>query len=523
MTPMTATPLSLVPPARGSRGRLRRIGDLRGGYTHECDAIVVGSGPGGFVAADNLAASGMRVALIEAGPVAEAHTMTAEAPRFLAKHYWEGGLRLVGGNSPNPAMMGRCLGGSSVVNSAIMLKLPDWVRQEWTRDDHLGEVLAPGALDRAFARVFERTKTTPTPMTVLGRRNLLMKEALEAMGIEGKPLPRAVEDCQGCGDCITGCHDGRKQSADRAYAERFLDHGGEIFTCSQVDKVLMEGGRAVGVTGRVIDVDGWREVGRFTVRAPKVIMAAGVAHTPHILMNSGLTGGGLVGETLYVHLTGGGVAIMDEVVDPWHGATQGWGAFSDEIHGMKYEALWAAPSLISVNWGGMGRDFLEALPNMKHAAVFALVYKGRVRGRVRRGLFGNPRLEIQVPTDQAQVTTRGLKTLVDGFLKIGARWVQTTVNGVPDRIKNTRDSEALLSKKIRPRDCHMTFNHMFGSCRMSGDPRRGPVDPSGALRGVRGVWVADASVFPGPSAVNPQATIMALSDLISRRIGDLAA
>jgi choline dehydrogenase-like flavoprotein len=240
-------------------------------------------------------------------------------------------------------------------------------------------------------------------------------------------------------------------------------------------------------------------------------------------MNSGLTGGGLVGETLQVHLSGAGFAIMDEVVDPWHGATQGWGAFSDEVRGLKYEALWASPSLISLNWSGLGRDFLESLPNLKHAAVFALVYRGRVKGRVRRGLFGNPRLEIQLPKDEVHVTTRGLKTLVDGFLKIGARWVQTSVHGVPERMHNTRDTEALLSKRIAPRDCHMTFNHMFGSCRMSGDPKRGPVDPTGALRGVRGVWITDASLFPSPSAVNPQATIMALSDLVSRRVGDLAA
>lgn len=520
------SPLTLVQPPEhspGPRGRLHRLADVRGGYDVVCDAVVVGSGPGGFVAADNLAASGMKVVLLEAGPVVEATAMTAEAPRFLAKHYWEGGMRLTTGNCANPAMMGRCLGGSSVVNSAIMLKLPDWVRAEWVRDDHLGGVLAPGALDRSFERVFARTKTTPTPMTVLGRRNLLVKEAMEVAGLDGRPLPRAVEDCQGCGDCITGCHEGRKQSADRAYGEGFLEHGGDIYTCSQVDRVLVEGGRAVGVTGRVVDIDGWRDVGRFTVRAPRVIMAAGVGHTPIILRASGLHGGGLVGETLYVHMSGAGIAFMDEVVDPWHGATQGWGAYSEEIRGLKYEALWASPSLISVNWGGLGRDFLEGLSQMKHATVFAVVYKGRVRGRVRRGLFGMPRLELHLPRDEVQVTARGLKRLVDAFLGLGARWVQTSIHGVPKKIRTTQDSEHLLSKRITARDCHMTFNHMFGSCRMSADPRRGPVDPSGALRGVRGVWVTDASIFPGPSAANPQATIMALSDLLSRRLADLAA
>lgn len=506
-----------------SPGTVHHIEDVRRGYTMEADAVVVGSGPGGFVAADNLAAAGMKVVLLEAGPEVKPEAMTREAPRFLAKHYWEGGMRLVGGSAPNPAMSGRCLGGSTVVNSAIMLPLPHWVRDEWTRDDHLGSVVRDPSFDRAFARVFERTKTQPTPMTVMGRRNLLMKEALEAAGIEGKPLPRAVDQCEGCADCITGCHEGRKQSVDRAYMPAFLAHGGEVMTCSVVDEVLVEGGRAVGVRGKVVDIDGWRTTGHFTVRAPRVIMAAGVAHTPIILKQSGITGGGLVGESLYVHLTGGGVAVMDEIVDPWHGATQGWGAFSPEIRGLKYEALWAAPSLIAVNWGAMGAPWLRGLDEVRHAAVFAMVYKGRVSGRVRRWFYGQPRLEIRIPKDEIRVLMRGLKTLVDGFLRIGARGVQTTVFGAPERIKNEKESELLLSKRIGPRDCHMTFNHMFGSCRMSGDPRRGPVDLEGRVRGVEGVWVTDASLFPGPSAVNPQATIMALSDVVSRRIAGLAA
>ena len=150
------------------------IDDVRNGYSIEADAVVVGSGPGGFVAADNLAAAGMKVVLIEAGPEVKTEAMTREAPMFLAKHYWEGGMRLVGGTSPNPAMAGRCLGGSSVVNSAIMLPLPHWVRDEWANDDGLAPVVRDASFDRAFKRVFERTRTQPTPMTVMGRRYLLM-------------------------------------------------------------------------------------------------------------------------------------------------------------------------------------------------------------------------------------------------------------------------------------------------------------------------------------------------------------
>jgi len=504
---------------------IKRLDDLRRGYDAMHDVIVIGSGPGGAVAADNLAAAGMDVALVEAGAEVTAEDMRLPAPSFLARHYWEGGLRLVGGSSPNPSMQGRCLGGSSVVNSAIMYALPDWVRAEWAKGDHLHDVfLGEGgaALDRGFARVFARTRTAPTAANALARRNEIVRDALVAAGQGGVPLPRAVDGCRGCGTCITGCANGAKQSVDRSYVRDLGGRGGTVYTHSTVDKLLVDSGRAVGVCGRVIDPAGWREVGRFTLRAPRVVVAAGVAQTPYLLLRSGLTGGGLVGRTLYAHLTGGIVGLMREPVLPWHGATQGWGAFSPDVRGLKYESLWAPPSLIAVHWGGVGRSFLASIDDMRRAAVMALVYKARVSGRVTVGPFGQPRMSLKVPIEECHVVARAIKRAVEGLFGAGAESVGTTVTRfVPERFRRPDEARALLDTRLRPHDFHMTFNHVFGSCRMSADPRRGPVDRDGALRGVAGVWLADASIFPGPSAVNPQATIMALSDRVSRRLGDL--
>jgi choline dehydrogenase-like flavoprotein len=109
------------------------------------------------------------------------------------------------------------------------------------------------------------------------------------------------------------------------------------------------------------------------------------------------------------------------------------------------------------------------------------------------------------------------------MLRRGAEYVYTGIHGVPSFIRTHEDAEALLSKKIRPRHVTMTANHTFGSCRMSDDPRKGVVDQQGRVNGVDGLWLCDASIFPSPSAVNPQATVMALSDLISRRVGELSA
>jgi choline dehydrogenase-like flavoprotein len=53
---------------------------------------------------------------------------------------------------------------------------------------------------------------------------------------------------------------------------------------------------------------------------------------------------------------------------------------------------------------------------------------------------------------------------------------------------------------------------------MSSTASTGVVDPSGKVWGTEGLYVADASVFPSASGVNPMVTNMAISDWISRGI-----
>ena len=108
---------------------IHHLESIRQGFDLSCDVIVVGSGAGGAVAAANFAAAGLKTVVLEAGPQVRNEDMTRDAPRFLARYFWDGGLRLMTGSSAVPCMQGRCLGGSTVSNSAIMYKLPDWVRQ----------------------------------------------------------------------------------------------------------------------------------------------------------------------------------------------------------------------------------------------------------------------------------------------------------------------------------------------------------------------------------------------------------
>ena len=58
----------------------------------------------------------------------------------------------------------------------------------------------------------------------------------------------------------------------------------------------------------------------------------------------------------------------------------------------------------------------------------------------------------------------------------------------------------------------------MGTCRMGTTPKKSVVDPTGKVWGTEGLYVADASVFPSASGVNPMVTNMAISDWTSRNL-----
>lgn len=62
--------------------------------------------------------------------------------------------------------------------------------------------------------------------------------------------------------------------------------------------------------------------------------------------------------------------------------------------------------------------------------------------------------------------------------------------------------------------------HQMGTCRMSGREEAGVVDGRGRVWGTEGLLVADSSVFPSASGVNPMITVMAIADHIARNLAE---
>lgn len=60
----------------------------------------------------------------------------------------------------------------------------------------------------------------------------------------------------------------------------------------------------------------------------------------------------------------------------------------------------------------------------------------------------------------------------------------------------------------------------MGSCRMGKSEKEGAVDEKGRVWGVEGLWVADASVFPSASGVNPMITNMGIARAVARGVAE---
>jgi choline dehydrogenase-like flavoprotein len=498
---------------------VRRFADYKEPIREKCDVVVVGSGPGGAVAAKELAEAGLDVILIEEGPPIGPADMTQEAGGVMRRIYREAGMRVARGNGYYPTMQAIALGGGSLVNSAISLRAPSWALDEWAEEHRLPDVAA-GSLDEDYAAVEAFLGVAPTDESILGERNLLFKRGCESLGIAAEPIPRNVKGCKGSGECFSGCRNGAKQSTDVSYVPAAIRAGARVYSSVRVEQILGDGKKARGVRGRVVEPFTQREGVEVEIEAKKVVMAAGCMATPVILEQSGFgRRSGHLGKHLKGHPGLAVYGVYPHKVNPWQGATQGYQSLQYLREGMKLEVLWAPPALLAIRLPGFGDDYKNHLLAFDRTAPFDVFVSAKhSEGSVRpQGKGIAPDIRFNLDQRDVDLLHRGLCVLTDISWAAGAESVQPGVHGAPAQLTRAQGTGPLRSVKLRPTDFTVGMNHVFGTTRM-GDERHGVVDPWGKVHGTENVYVCDTSVFPGSTAVNPMLTCMALSRRSARAI-----
>lgn len=492
--------------------------DYDGDVVDSCDFLVIGSGPGGAIAAERLSRSGKKVIVVEAGPIARVRDFKKDAGYTLSRYFWHGGLRTTMGNLFMPTMQARNLGGGSVWNSAICLRIPEFTLKSWEREHGLYGFTG-GGLDRHFAAVEELLNVKPVDPECQGPRNELFKLACDNMGWGCVPIERNEDGCRGSGECFTGCPNEGKLSVDRRGIPEVIARGGTVYTSVRCDTLIKQGAQIKGMEGYVVDPRTGEKSHKVRIDARCTIMAAGTVHTPDILQRSGVNGPG-IGNNLRFHP---GTMVMgmfrDEVL-PWAGATQGYHCLDFLEHeGIKLESLWATPSLMAFRFPGFGKKFQGLLDDFTHMASWDAWVSGEDSvGSVRATPLGRPSVRFNIHQNDVNRTAEAMAKLSEMFFAVGADGVLLGVHGMPDMATDRSVVDTLRNTEFSVDQFPLASNHAFGATPMGADPKRHGVDPTGAVYGVDHCYIVDTGTLPNTPSANPMMPAMGLSHYIAENV-----
>jgi choline dehydrogenase-like flavoprotein len=471
------------------------------GRTWTAEVCVIGSGAGGAVVAERLAAAGRDVVCVEEGAAFGPQDFRGPIVERVARMYRDGGATVAVGRPVIPVPLGCTLGGTTTINSGTFLRPPDEVVARWRDREGLGS-LSPESVRPYLDDIERRLGVRPVPEHLLGGNIRVFRRGLERLGLNGRPLPRnATADCRGSGVCCFGCPTNAKQAMALSYIPQAVRHGEHFLTRTRAERLITRGGRVAGVRART-------EAGPVEVRARAVVLAAGAIHLPAFLRAHG-AGGHAAGEGLSLHPATRVAALFDEEVRGWEGVPQSYVVEALAGDGIMLEAIHGPPALIGMALPLSGRAMHSALEEYARIAAFGAMVCDVSRGRVRPR-FGRPWITYDLVEEDARRFRAAAALLARIFLAAGARVVWLPVHGAPE-VRSERELLAFERAAVRPEDWELAAFHPLGTCRMGRDPAVAVVDDYGRVHGVPGLWITDGSVVPSPPGVNPQATIMALA------------
>lgn len=473
------------------------------------DAVIVGSGAGGAAVAAELSRAGMRVAVLEEGrSFAPADLVTR--PSWAMRNLYQGrGPMLARGPVFVPLMAGRAVGGSTFVNSAICFRAPDHVLDEWARDE--GLPWTPARLAPLFDEIEAALSVEKTPPETARRNSLVFKRGADKLGLGGDFISRNAPGCVGCGVCQLGCPIGGKGSVDKNLLPTAIEHGAHVYSEVRAAEILVERGVARGVVGEVLDPLTDEPRGTFTVLADRVFVSAGALGSPQLLQRNRLGGGsGQLGENLRVHPGLGAAALFDEEIRYWDGVTQGYYVhLGDAI----IETFTSTPELF---WASLPLGQMS-LRRLRNVATAGSMIRDEGKGSVQyRGPGKLPALAYALTERDRRLFVRAMREVARVYFAAGAAGVWPTLTTTSTLARSPAEALAQLPDDLPVENMNPYGSHPQGTCRMSADPRRGVVKPSGELHEVERLFVADASVFPTALGVNPQITILALATGLAR-------
>ncbi len=318
--------------------------------------------------------------------------------------------------------------------------------------------------------------------------------------------------CNHCGPCLIGCINRAKSSTDVTYWPKAIAASVDLRSGCIAQAVVIEAGRATGVSYR--DLDGrehWQPAGH-------VVVAGNGIGTARLLLASGLDSPALGRNLMYhpaAYLRGMFHEELDGPVGPVGCAiyshefyeTDARRGFKRGIHlqATRENALLVQAMRLQPAWGREGH--IKLREEFRHSIVVLVQAEDLPEARNRVSLT-------------SEVAADGLPGVRLDY-KVSAHSRQSLDFGMARGEEMLRAAGAYRVERLAL--APMTGWHLLGTARMGSDPATSVTDGRGRCHDVPNLLVADGSLFTTVGAVNPGSTIGALALKIADDLaGDLA-
>jgi choline dehydrogenase-like flavoprotein len=497
----------------------------------EADVAIVGSGAGGGTSAEILSAAGLKVLLIEEGPLKTSADFKLQEAKAYASLYQEG----IGRMSKDGAitiLQGRAVGGTTLVNWTSSFRTPEQTLQHWAREHG---VEGHGAADMApwFERMEQRLGVAPWAVPP-NANNQVIRDGCDKLGYDWKVIPRNVRGCWNLGYCGMGCPTNAKQSMLVTTIPATLDKGGELLYLARAERLLIDGERVSGIECLALDERGVSPTGRkIRVIAKHYILAGGGINTPGLLLRSGAPDPHRrTGRRTFLHLVNFSAAQFEQVINPFYGAPQS--IYSDHFQWVdgpsgrlsyKLEVPPLHPALAATLLGRFGVDNALRIEQLPHTNVMlALLRDGfhpdSAEGRVELRGDGSPVLDYQMTAYSWDGVRRAFHSMAEIQFAAGAKAVLPlhADAGYVSTLKQARQLiDTLPLELYRTR---LSSAHVMGGCAMGEDPRQAVTDSLGRHHQLANLSIHDGSLFPTSIGANPQLSIYALTAKLATRLAE---
>lgn len=488
-------------------------------HTLEADVAIIGSGAGGGTAAEILTQAGLKVVILEEGPLKTSDNFRkmdeAQAYKDL---YQEAGGRATS-DGAIAVLQGRSVGGSTTVNWTSSFRTPENTLKHWA-DKHGVKDASAEAMAPWFSQMEQRLGVAPWRQAPNPNNSVLAKGA-EALGWEAHGIPRNVVGCWDSGYCGFGCPVNAKQSMLVSTIPAALKNGATLVHKLSVQSVEHSNGKVTGLLGYALDDGAVSPTGiKVQVRAKHVVLSGGAINTPALLLRSQAPDPHQqTGKHTCIHPVNLTMADMPEAVNGFYGAPQSiasneflWPENSDNMPGYKIEVPPIYPALSSAVLSLHGSAFADNMTRLPHFnAMLALVRdgfsEGSPGGQIRLDSQGYPLLDY----DLTDYLRRGFKHAYLRMAEIqfaaGAKRVMPShLDG--KWVSSWKEAQAHIDELPLEKFRMSLFTaHLMGGCAMGEDPKTSVVNSLGRHHQLENLTVLDGSVFPTSLGVNPQLSV----------------